>query len=85
MELREKMVSENEFYTGNEMLTVEDVEMTEEEGYVMFADMPQEAYGKIRMCRSMVVDHFVPRYRTAIEFMISTMDKEIEKHAIVNI
>lgn len=47
----------------------------ENEQYVLFSDVPQEAYNRVRMSRSMVGDHFVPRYRGAIESMIDQLEK----------
>jgi len=48
--------------------------------FVLFSDMPQEAYGKIRVCRSMVMDHYVPRYKiavqSAIQDLVSVLDNE---------
>eukprot|EP00803_Ostreobium_quekettii_P003683 evm.model.scf_429.4 EVM.evm.TU.scf_429.4 scf_429:29564-36836(+) len=43
--------------------------------HVLFLDVPQEPYGKMRMCRSMVMDHFVPRYLAALESMIEALQR----------
>jgi len=56
----------------------------EESAFVLFSDVPQEAYGKIRVCRSMLIDHFVPRYKTALksvyeEFVTILEEETIEK------
>ncbi|GMH44022.1 hypothetical protein BSKO_11956 [Bryopsis sp. KO-2023] len=50
----------------------------ENEKYVLFSDVPQEAYNRVRMSRSMVGDHFVPRYRGAIESLIEYLDETRE-------
>lgn len=47
---------------------------TKDEDYVLFMDVPQEAYCRVRMSRSMVVDHFVPRYKAAIESLLENID-----------
>ncbi|CAD7699635.1 unnamed protein product [Ostreobium quekettii] len=49
----------------------------EEEGgeHVLFLDVPQESYGRMRMCRSMLMDHFVPRYMAAFESMIQRLNR----------
>jgi len=50
----------------------------EESAFVLFSDMPQEAYGKIRVCRSMVMDHFVPRYKIALKSAIQDLDSVLD-------
>lgn len=46
---------------------------TYDDEYVMFSNVPQKAYNRIRMSRSMVVDHFVPSYRSGIESLIESL------------
>eukprot|EP00210_Caulerpa_lentillifera_P007141 g6831.t1 len=60
-------------------------EDSDDDAFVLFSNMPQEAYSKIRVCRSMVMDHFVPRYKTAVESTLQALDAVLEKDIIQTI
>lgn len=62
-----------------------ETDSNEDDAFVLFSNMPQEAYSKIRVCRSMVMDHFVPRYKTAVESMLEAMDLVLEEGNIQDI
>jgi len=49
---------------------------------VLFSGVPQEAYGKIRVCRSMLIDHFVPRYKTALKSVYEEFVTMLEEETI---
>ena len=42
------------------------VDMQETENFVLLDSIPQQAYGRMRMCRAMVNDHFTPAYLAAM-------------------
>lgn len=58
-------------------------EDSEESDFVLFSDVPQEAYGRIRVCRSMVADHFLPQYKIALESAICDLSRVFEGESVV--
>ena len=57
----------------------------EDSAFVLFSEIPHRAYGRIRVCRSMVMDHFVPRYKTALRSTIQEFHSALEGTTIHDI
>ncbi|KAK9825386.1 hypothetical protein WJX81_007825 [Elliptochloris bilobata] len=46
----------------------------EQERFVLLEGIPQEAYGRVRLCKSMLNDHYIPAYLRSLDSVIATLE-----------
>lgn len=45
-----------------------------QEPFVLLDGIPQEAYGRVRLCNTMVADHFIPAYWASLGSVIASLE-----------
>ncbi|KAK9793715.1 hypothetical protein WJX73_006410 [Symbiochloris irregularis] len=48
------------------------------EKYLLLENVPQEAYGRVRLCSTMISHHFIPSYLAALESAVQTYVESVE-------
>ena len=46
----------------------------EQEQFVLLEGVPQEAYGRVRLCKSMLNDHYIPAYLRSMDSVIAMLE-----------
>lgn len=65
--------STNPLYASQPPLTPSGTSASAATPYVLMA-VPREAYGRIRLCKTMVYDHFVPQYLRALDSVLAQLE-----------
>lgn len=55
----------------------EEASPPEPEQFVLLDGIPQEAYGRVRLCKSMLNDHYIPAYLRSLDSVIAKLEEDL--------